>query len=182
VIFGRFIPFFIALFPIAAFASEGGGSQVSGLFWRIFVFAIFAVILYKLLSKRVKSALADNAESIRKSLSDAEDACAAAERELRDYAAKIDAMTGELEEMKVVARKTAEKEAENILAEAEKLAVKHRERVKAAVEAEIIKAVSSLRSETALKAIEQAERTLAARKDGAQSERHIENAISKIGA
>jgi F0F1-type ATP synthase membrane subunit b/b' len=180
---GGIASFFVTLFPLFAFASEeGGDSPLSGLLWRIFVFAIFAAILYKLLAKRIKNALVSGAENIRKTIDDAESACAAAERDLAEYAAKIDGMTKELDEMKAVARNTAEKEAELILKEAEASAAKYKEHVKKAVDAEVIKAVANLRSEIALLAIEQAEAALAAREDDAEKERYIENAVSKIGA
>jgi F0F1-type ATP synthase membrane subunit b/b' len=183
VIFDRIALFFITLFPIAAFASEEGEANLlSGFLWRIFVFAIFVFILYKLLAKRIDNGLTASAENIQKTIDDADNACETAEQELEAYAAKIADMTKELEQMKDAARKTAEKEAENILAEAEAAAAKYREHVKTAADAELIKAISNLRSEIALMAIEQAEAALAARKDSAESEKYIENAVTKIGA
>jgi F-type H+-transporting ATPase subunit b len=182
VIPSRLTPFLITFFPAAVFASEGGASPLGGLLWRIFVFAIFAVILYKLLAKRIKNGLAGSAENIRKAIQDAENACAAAEKELEDYSVKIAGMTKELEDMKGAARVTAEKEAKNILAEAELAAAKYKKQIETVAEAELIKAISNLRSEVALLAAEQAEATLAARKDSAERERYISSAVKKIGA
>jgi F-type H+-transporting ATPase subunit b len=182
VILSRLAPFVITFFPAAVFASEDGGSPLGGFLWRIFVFAVFAVILYKLLAKRIRNGLADSAENIGKTIQDAENACAAAEKELAEYSVKIAGMTKELEDMKDAARRTAEKEAENILAEAELAAAKYKKQIETVAEAELIKAISNLRSEMALLAAEQAEATLAARKDSAEREGYISSAVKKIGA
>ncbi len=178
----RCIAIFV-LIPAIAFASGEGHGEVdyAGFFWRIFMFAVFAVILYKLLAARVNNMLAKNVESVKESLETAEKACKDAEKELADYSTKIAGMTKDLEDLKNAARITTEKEVEMMLAEAQKTSEKYRELAKTTIEAETTKAISALKSEISLLAVKQAEDILAEQKDTKAKQAFIANSITKIG-
>ncbi len=173
----------VLLTPAAAFASEDGhGASLSGLFWRIFVFAVFAVILYVLLKDRIKDALSSNTAKVKKEIEDAENACKNADRELSDYSRKIAEMGQELDTMKAMARNTAEKEAEAMISEAERSAAKFKQTVRRTINAETDKAKADIRKELTLKAIGEAEKQLAADSDSETKKKFISDNIRKIGA
>ena len=110
--------------PAFAFAADGHGPSLSGLFWRIAVFAVFLAIMIKLLKKRIQTGLGAGVETVIHSVEDAKKACDESENELSEYSRKIAGMNAELENMKQTALKSAEKEAEMMVQDAEKAAAK----------------------------------------------------------
>lgn len=172
----------IVLTPVSIFASDGGHVSISGFFWRVFMFAVFAGLLYKLLNRRVQKGLASSIENVKQSIADAEKACADADAELAEYTRKMTGMTKELEVMKASARNTAEKEVEIMLAEAEEAAKKYREMAKSTIAAETAKAIADLKAEIGFLAIQNAETILKNDHDQKSKQKYIADAITKIGA
>lgn len=173
----------LSLMPIISFAAdEHHGPSVSGFLWRVFVFAVFAVILYKLLNEKVRNGLKSGVETVKKAIADAEKANTDAKNELADYTRKIAEMNMELERMKIAAHKTAEKEAEMMIAEAERTAARLREMAKRTINAEYEKAMADLSRDQFLNAIAAAEALIAADTDVAKKQKYIQENISKIGA
>jgi F-type H+-transporting ATPase subunit b len=166
-----------------AFAAEAGhGPSVSGLLWRILVFVVFAILLYRLLNKKIKDGTTAGVELVKKSIEDAVKANQDAKNELEEYSRKIAGMHDELERMKANARKTAENESNNILNEAEKTAVRLKDVADKMIAAERDKAIADLGREQFFKAIQGAEQRIAQDKDANKKKKYIADNIMKIGA
>lgn len=176
--------FVIILCPIVAFAAEDGGhgASVSGFFWRVFIFVVYAALLYWLLNKRVSKGLANSVEVVKHAIEDAEKACADAEKELAEYTNKMAEMNKELESMKLAAKATSEKEKERILKEGEKSAEKMRELAKNYIDTELLKAKNSLKSEIATLVLEEVEKNLTDNIDQTSKQAYIKENIKNIGA
>ena len=173
----------IVLIPVTLFAADSHHeASLSGFFWRVLVFAIFAALMFILLRKRVADALSANSLRVRKEIEDAQNACEVANRELDDYSRKIAEMGKELDDMKAAARNAAEKEAETMITDAEKAALKFQQMVKRTIYAETEKAKADIRKELALKAVIEAEKLIASDPDHAKKQKFIQASIGKIGA
>ena len=173
----------MTLIPCAVFAADAHHeASLSGLFWRISVFATFLAILLYLLSDKVKNGLDASVKNIKDEIGRVEKACADSEAELADYTRKMVDMAKELEAMKASARNTAEKEVEKMLQEAERMGKKMREFAKSNIESETVRAKDLLRKELVNMAIDSAERELAANRDTSVGRDYMKNTINKIGA
>jgi F-type H+-transporting ATPase subunit b len=170
----------LALMPTIALAD--GGASVSGFFWRVLVFTLFIGLLYKFAGNKVKSALAGGVDNAKKSIEDAEKASKDAKNELADYSKKISEMSMELGKMKDAARKTAEKEAELMVSEAERSATRVKDMTKRTINAEFEKAMSDLGREQLLAAIDGAEAIIATDNDTNKKQKYIPDNIRKVGA
>jgi F0F1-type ATP synthase membrane subunit b/b' len=164
------------------FASEEGhGASLSGLLWRVLVFAVFVTLMWKILKDRIRDGLSSNGLRVQKEIDDAEVACKAAVQELADYTGKIADMGKELDNMKAAARNAAEKEAETMIADAEKAVVKYKEMARRTIAAEAEKAKTDIRKEVMLSAIAEAEKQIFANTDNETRQKFMSDNISKIG-
>lgn len=83
----RILFLLFALVPVAAFASEGGETDI---IQRTVNFIIFAGILYYLLADRLKAFLSDRTASIQAELDKVQDSLKASEAKVDDAKAKIE--------------------------------------------------------------------------------------------
>jgi F-type H+-transporting ATPase subunit b len=135
----------------AAYASGGeGGHEGPSWFdfaWRVINFLILAGVLYWLLAKKVKAFFTGRREEIRTALADAITAREEAEKKFREYAAKLDKATGEIDEITRMIQAQGLTEKERIIADARKAAEKMKEDTRSRMEQEFNKASRELRVE-----------------------------------
>jgi F-type H+-transporting ATPase subunit b len=171
----------LVLLPGVCFASEGGHVDLSSLWWRIFIFILFAGTLYYLLHKRVKDGLSGSIKNIEDSITAAEKACEDARSEFSKYTQKIEEMNKELEALRETAKKTAQKEVELLMAEAERTAEKLRVSLAAKIESEQTKALSALKAEIAALAVEKAENYFTSIYTDEEKQKFTNAAVSRFG-
>ena len=170
------------IFPVAAFASSGGSLDWAGLGWRIFIFVIFAALLFKILKKPILAMLVKRTADIEKALADAEKAKEAALSQVKEYEQRMLALEKELADMKSNALSAAEKERELILADAEKTVAKMKRFAVNMIEAETAKAKADIRREIAELASAEAERRIKNDVNGEKAGDVLNEYIKRIGA
>jgi F-type H+-transporting ATPase subunit b len=135
----------------AAYAAGGaGGNEGPSWFnftWRGVNFLILVGVLYWLLAKKVKAFFAGRREGIRTALADAVTAREEAQNKFREYAAKLDKATGEIDEITRMIQAQGLTEKERIIGDARKAAEKMKEDTRARMEQEFNKASRELRIE-----------------------------------
>lgn len=182
----------LAVVVIAAsvgFASEGGegahhvdkGAQMKDFGWRVLNFAVLAGILVWALKKaNVKASLADRQAQIEKSLVEAQQAKEAAEAKLREYSAKLDQASKEIDEIHAAIIREGEQEKERIIAEAKVAAQKIAAQAALSAEQETIKARAELRAEAARLAVEVATGKLTGAIQKADHDRFVGEYLDKV--
>lgn len=154
----------IVLLASAGFASEGGegahhaehaAGQMKDFGWRVLNFAVLVgIIVWALKKADVKGSLAARQADIEKSLKDAEEARDAAEAKLREYGAKLDQASKEIDELHAAIVREGEQEKNRIIAEANRAAEKIVAQAALSAEQETVKARNELRAEAARLAVE----------------------------
>ena len=141
-------------FPLTvAYASGGGGEGGHegpgwvSFAWKLLNFLVMAGVIYWLAAKKVKEFFTGRREGIRTSLAEAVTAREDAEKKFREYAAKLDRATGEIDEITRMIQAQGLTEKERIIEEARKAAEKMREEAKTRMEQEFNKASHQLRIE-----------------------------------
>lgn len=145
---------FFGLFTLtvtAAYASGGGGGSEGpswfNFTWRAVNFLILTGVLYWLLAKKVKTFFTGRREGIRTAIADAVTAREEAENKFREYAAKLDKATGEIDEITRMIQAQGVTEKERIIEDARKAAEKMKEDTRARMEQEFSNAGRELRIE-----------------------------------
>ncbi|MGB9082335.1 MAG: ATP synthase F0 subunit B [Desulfuromonadaceae bacterium] len=153
----------IVLLASIGFASEGGegahhvdsGAQMKDFGWRVLNFAVLAgIIVWALKKADVKGSLAARQADIEKSLKDAETARDTAEAKLREYSARLDQASKEIDELHAAIVREGEQEKSRIIAEANSAAEKIVAQAALSAEQETVKARNELRAEAARLAVE----------------------------
>src|SRR5499426_3147367 len=166
--------FLVGLLPALAFASEGGESGLISLDKSLIIqavnFAILLVLLTRLLYKPLMAKMDERTKAIQRSLDEAQEARAQAQKERDEFAAKIQA---------------ANAEAQRIRAEALKEAADEQRRLMDAAKAEAARLVASarqdLRREVADLAIAVSERLIKKSLNDADHRRIVDDAIAHMG-
>ena len=164
-IIGALSLFIFGFFAVtAAHASGGGGGDEGpnwfGFAWRVVNFLILIGVLYWLLADKLKSVLSARREGIRTDLAEAVAARAEAEQKVREYSAKLEKATGEIDEIKQMIQAQGLTEKERIIEDARKAAEKMKEDTRARMEQEFNKASRELRIEAVRLSTEMAEELL----------------------
>ena len=123
-------------------------------------FLILAGVLYWLLAKKVKDFFTGRREGIRTALAEAVTAREEAEKKFREYAAKLDKATGEIDEITRMIQAQGLAEKERIIEDARKAAEKMKEDTQARMEQEFNKASQELRIEAVRLSTQMAEELL----------------------
>ena len=153
---GLFILFNLlcCIFPLTVAYASGGGAEGGhegpgwvGFAWKLLNFLVMAGIIYWLAAKKVKEFFTGRREGIKTSLAKAVTAREDAEKKFRDYAAKLDRATGEIDELTRMIQAQGLTEKERIIDEARKAAEKMKEDARARMEQEFNKASHQLRIE-----------------------------------
>jgi F-type H+-transporting ATPase subunit b len=144
----------IFIFPLTlAYASGGGGEgghegqSWVNFAWKLLNFLVMAGVIYWLAAKKVKEFFTGRREGIKTSLAEAVTTREDAEKKFREYAAKLDRATGEIDEITRMIQAQGLTEKERIIGEARKAAEKMREEAKTRMEQEFNKASHQLRIE-----------------------------------
>jgi F-type H+-transporting ATPase subunit b len=148
----------------AAHASGGGGGDEGpnwfGFAWRVVNFLILIGALYWLLADKIKSFLSARREGIRTALAEAVSAREEAEQKFREYAAKLDKATGEIDEIKQMIQAQGLTEKERMIEDARNTSKKMKEDTQARMEQEFKKASRELRIEAVRLSTQMAEELL----------------------
>lgn len=170
----------------AAYASGGGetggqeGPNWSNFFWRSINFLVLGGVLYWLLAKKAKAFFTGRRDGIRSALAEAEIAREAEEKKFREYSAKLDKATEEIEQIGEMIRSQGLSEKERIIAEARKAAEKMKEDTQTRIEQEFAKASQQLRSEAVRLSAQMAEELLQKHIQAADHEAMVEDYIAKV--
>jgi len=148
-----------------AYAAGGGGEEHHPLDWkdfgyRMFNFIILAGFLWWLSAKKVKEFFAGRRNDIKESLNQAQAAKEEAERKYKEYVAKLEKATDEIDGIAEMIKVQGMAEKEKMIEEAKKAAVKIEEDTKARMEQEFSTARNQLRAEAAQLSIQLAEELL----------------------
>jgi len=171
------------LFTVSVFAAEDVAEHAftwKDWLWPVINFAILVAILVKFLAKPAKEFLKKRTEMIEKSIKDAEEAKALANKTLSDINERLKSVDSEINDILDAARKAGEKEKEAIIAEGEKLREKIIEQAKRNIEFELQKAKEAIKSEAALMALELAEKQIKEKLGKKEQEALIDEYIKKL--
>jgi F-type H+-transporting ATPase subunit b len=149
-IFIGLFPLLSPVFPLAlAYASGGGGEgpSLASFAWKLLNFLIIAGMIYWLAAKKVKEFFSGRREGIKRSLAEAVAAREDAEKRFREYEAKLERATGEIDEITRMIETQGLAEKERIIEEARKAAAKMKEDAQTRMEQEFSKASYQLRNE-----------------------------------
>jgi F0F1-type ATP synthase membrane subunit b/b' len=172
---------FILLTGFAFAADAAHGPSLSGLYWRIGVFAVFFIVLFKLLKPKIVSGLGSSVDQVAKAMKEAKQTYDDSEKELAEYTHKINGMHVELERMKQNALESAEREATMMIEEAQKSAIRQQEQTARNINAEIAKLRIDLQHEVSVLALAAAEAELAKASDSNAKQGYIKKQIPYIG-
>jgi len=170
----------------AAYASGGGeaggqeGPNWSNFFWRSVNFLVLGGLLYWLLAKKVKAFFTGRRDGLRTALDEAATARETAEKKFREYSAKLDKASGEIEQISAMIRSQGFSEKERIIAEARKAAEKIKEDNRMRIEQEFSKASQQLRSEAVRLSAQMAEALLKKHIQAADHEAMVKDYIEKV--
>ena len=177
-------PLFGLFTMTVAHASGGGGGDEGpnwfGFAWRVVNFLILIGALYWLLAKKVKAFFAGRREGIRTALAEAVTAREEAEKKFREYAAKLDKATGEIDEITRMIQAQGLTEKERIIEDARKAAEKMKEDAQARMEQEFNKASQQLRIEAVRLSTQMAEGLLRKNIRADDHEAMVQDYIEKV--
>lgn len=160
---------------------HGGAAQWKDFMWRCIDFAALVLILVWAVKKAdMKKALADRQAGIDRSLREADEMKAAAEKKYAEYTARLAQANKEAEELQKVIREDGLTEKARIVAEAEIAAEKIREQAKVMAEQEIVRAKTELREEASRLAVQLAEQTLKSAMRPEDQDRLVGEYLTKV--
>ncbi|MFZ5760647.1 MAG: F0F1 ATP synthase subunit B [Thermodesulfobacteriota bacterium] len=172
----------------AAGDAHGGGhggslspEKLKDLMWRVMNFAALMVILIKFLKKPLVDALKGRQQTIAAEFEDLETRRAEAERQYKEYEAKLAGIDAELKEMvdKAIAAGQAEKT--RIIEEANKAAENIKRQAEMAVQTEITEARRRIKVEIAEQATAMAEEIIKKNLRDADQDKLVEEYLTKVG-
>lgn len=160
---------------------HGGAAQWKDFMWRCIDFAALVLILVWAVKKAdMKKALADRQAGIDRSLREADEMKAAAEKKYAEYTARLAQANKEAEELQKVIREDGLTEKARIVAEAEIAAEKIKEQAKVMAEQEIVRAKTELREEASRLAVQLAEQTLKSAMRPEDQDRLVGEYLTKV--
>lgn len=167
-------------FPLTAFAA-GGELDWKTFGWRVAMFVIFAALLYYLTANRIKAMLSQRTEDIKAALAEAETAKQEAMEKVKQYEAKMKELEKELEDMKANAKRTAEAEREQMIADAKKHVEHMKQFAINTIDAEKERAIQDLHREAVELAAAQAEQKLIKEISGSKAAKILDEYVKRIG-
>ncbi|MEE9524285.1 MAG: ATP synthase F0 subunit B [Thermodesulfovibrionales bacterium] len=166
------------------FASSGDGEHETSIMdwvWRFLNFAILVAILVwgaKLLG--VKDYFKKRTELIEKSIKDAAEAKAAAERALKDIEDKLKLKDDEIKKIMESARKSGEADRDALVEDGKIMSERIKEQAKLNIEMELKQAKEELKADAARLAIELAEKKIKDRLSHDDQMKILEESLKKI--
>ncbi|MDO9527845.1 MAG: F0F1 ATP synthase subunit B [Syntrophales bacterium] len=136
------------------------GGQLLDFGWRVINFAILVGLLYWLLKDKIKEFFSGRRTDIKLSLEEAMAAKEEAEKKFKEYSAKLDKATEEINEISEMIRAQGLAEKEKIIENAKITAERMKDDAQSRIEQETKKAKSQLRTEVVELSIQMAEEIL----------------------
>lgn len=169
----------------AAFAAGGSGGEDIHYTWKDWLWPVvnFSILMFILIffgKKPLGDFFKGRTASIEKSLKDAAEAKALAEKTLLEVKERLDNTDNEIEQIIEAARKSGQKEKEAIIAEGEHLKEKIIEQAKANIDFELQKAKEALKSDAALMALELAEKQIKDKLGQSEQKALIDDYIKRL--
>ncbi|MHB8092932.1 MAG: F0F1 ATP synthase subunit B family protein [Syntrophales bacterium] len=163
--FTVFSSLFLCMFLVSAACASGGGSEdthakLMNFAWKALDFIVLAGIIYWLVGKKAKDFFAGRREKIGKGLADAASQLEEAQRKFKEYEAKLDKATVEIDELTTMIREQGQAEKQRIIKEAHEIAEKIKEDARLRMEQEFKKARHQLRLEAVRYSTQMAESLL----------------------
>ncbi len=172
------------ILPTVLFATtEGAESHGGGIMewvWKIVNFAILVFILVKFLAKPMREYFRKRTEAIEKSIKEATEAKALAEKALQEVQEKLRLKDSEIEKIMASAKTSGEAEKERLIEEGKKMSQKIREQAKANIETELEAAKAALRAEAAELALKLAEKKLREEMTEEKQKKLIDDSIKRF--
>lgn len=166
----------LALPSAASAASEGS----MGFVWEVANLLLLLGVLVVLTRKPVGNYLAERRDTIRNNIETSEKLLGDAEQRLAEWQRRASGLETEIESIREAARKSAEQEASEILADAQASAERIRAGAHGTVEGELRRARQSLRAEAADLAVELAGKLLRERITQEDRARLVDEFVQKI--
>lgn len=186
----RFITlvFCILSFAFVSYAfGSGGGDEAAhtplwkDYFWKIVNFGVLVFILFKFGKKPFQNFLRSRTELIEKTLNEAKEARASAEKALREVEERLKTKDAEIQTIISAAQKSGEQERDRIIEESAKLNEKILEQAKTNIEFELKSAKEAIKAEAVELAMELAEKKLKEKLTKEEQERLLDESLMKIG-
>jgi len=182
---GIFILLINFIFVSVALASSGGENYTytwKDWLWPVVNFSILMFILIFFGKKPLGDFFKGRTALIEKSIKEAAEAKALAEKTLAEVKSRLSNTDAEIAKIVEAARKSGEKEKEAIIAEGEHMKEKILEQAKANIDFELQKAKESIKSEASLLALELAEKQLKEKLGQSEQETLIDDYIKRLEA
>jgi F-type H+-transporting ATPase subunit b len=180
--------FCILSFAFVSYAfGSGGGDEAAhtplwkDYFWKVVNFGILVFILFKFGKKPFQNFLRSRTELIEKTLNEAKEARAAAEKALREVEERLKTKDAEIQTIVSAAQKSGEQERDRIIEESSKLKAKILEQAKTNIEFELKSAKEAIKAEAVELAMELAEKKLKEKLTKEEQERLLDESLMKIG-
>jgi F-type H+-transporting ATPase subunit b len=166
--------------------AAGGAADRSGdlldLLYRFINFALLVIILFVVLKKvPIKEFFSSRIEGIKKELEDLKKQKETAERKARDLESKLNAFSGEREEILAQYRADGLAEKERILAEAKERAKQILDQAEVSIQYEMQTAKEKLKQEVVALAAQRAEEIIAREMTDKDQDRLVNEFIEKLG-
>jgi len=188
--FSRSLLMAVGLVLLAAAMAYASGGEAGGAHdkwaqwkdfgWRMLNFAVLAWFLWWMLAKKVKEFFVGRKGEIGTALEEARRAKEEAEAKFRDYDARLQKATDEIDGITEMIRSQGEIEKERIIADARKQAEKMKEDAQARMEQEFNKASNQLRLEAVKLSVELAEEILKKQITPQDHEAMVQDYIDKV--
>jgi len=173
------------LLPSAAFASGGEEGGLISLDWSLLIqavnFLLLLVLLTRLLYRPLLAKMSERTQAIQRSLDEAQQARAEAQKERDEFAAKIQAAYAEAQGIRAAALKEAADEQRRLVDAAREEAARLVASARQEMEQDVRHARQELRQEVADLAIAVAERLIKKSLNDADHRRIVDDAIARMG-
>jgi F-type H+-transporting ATPase subunit b len=156
-------------------------AKLKDFMWRVMNFAALMIILVKFLKKPLADGLKSRQQSIAAEFEDLESRRSDAERQYREYEAKLAGIDDELKDMVQKAISQGQVEKERIIAEANRAAENIKRQAEMAVQNEIAEAKRRLKSEIAEQAAVIAEELIKKNLQDADQTKLVEAYLTNVG-
>jgi F-type H+-transporting ATPase subunit b len=171
-----------SVLAVPAFAAGGGEDGVAkDLLYRVINLLILIGVLVYFARKPIQGFFSDRRNQIRDSLNNASELCRRAESRYSKWQRKLADLEEELSSIRETARERAEREREQILADARAVAERIRSDARSAVDQELRRAKAQLRDEASELAVELAAEILQEQVTTQDRERLFDEFVERIG-
>ena len=163
-----------------AFASGDEAPTTMDMMWQAFNLVLLLGVIFYFARKPVRNFFADRRDEIKSDIEKAAELLRSAEARHSEWQGKIVELEGELDDLRASTRRRAEEERDNILAAAHDTADRIKHDAVAAVDQELRRAHNELHEEAANLAVDLAERILREQVDERDTDRLVDEFITRV--